>query len=46
LQVVEQLESDKVLVGTAPVGQVGEEDVLLAFPRDAATDWVAGEVDS
>jgi uncharacterized cupin superfamily protein len=42
-EVAEHLDSEKVLVLTSPPDQMGDEDVLLAFPRDGAVEWLAGE---
>jgi len=42
-EVAEHLDSDKVLVLTAPPDQLGEDDLLLAFPRAQAVDGMAGE---
>jgi uncharacterized cupin superfamily protein len=44
-EVAEHLDSDKVLVLTSPPDQLGDEDVLLAFPRESAVEWMAGERD-
>jgi hypothetical protein len=35
--------SGKVLVLTAPPYQAGRDDLLLAFLRDQAVDWMEGE---
>jgi uncharacterized cupin superfamily protein len=41
--VVEHLDSDTVLVLTAPPDHMGEDDIALAFSRDHAVDPTAGE---
>jgi uncharacterized cupin superfamily protein len=41
-EVAEQLDSDKVLVHSAPPGT--SDRLSLAFPREAQVDWLAGEL--
>jgi hypothetical protein len=41
--IVEHLDSEKVLVQTAPPDDAGTEDLLLAFRRDDAVPPATGE---
>jgi uncharacterized cupin superfamily protein len=44
-EVAEHLDSNKVIVLTAPPDGAGEQGLMLAFPRDGAVDWHTGEVE-